>query len=1104
MKKIYLFFLMSLFFTVSITAQITTSAISGKITENNEALIGATIMAVHEPSGTQYGAITNVDGRYVIEGMRPGGPYKVSMSYVGYQTLEYTSITLQLGETFVLDAVMNENTTELNEVVVTAVSSKFTGMKTGAATNVSNRQLQLLPSINRSLTDFTRLSPYSGGGTVIASRDGRTNTFTIDGANLNNNFGLSSSLPGGGNPVSLDAIEELQVVVAPFDVRQTNFMGGGINAITKSGTNTFKGTVYTYQRNENLRGNKINGHDLGERAKERTETYGFTFGGPIIKNKLFFFINGEYENSPEPITKYRLSTDGVGNGAAQISRVTAAEMEEFSTILRDKYGYNAGSYTDFSDGGTKNYKALARLDWNINEAHKLSVRFNYTTNKRMNTPNGTSTVGSRATSSRISDQAFSFRNTCYGMENNVWSVTGELNSRFSNNLTNRILFTYSDIRDERSSDSSPFPFIDIWDGSGNAFMSAGYELFTWNNAVKNNVINLQDHVTWTLGKHKLIGGLNIEYQKAGNSFMRFGTGYYKYKSFDDFKKGEAPIAFGLTYGYNGETNPIAEVAFLQSGLFLQDEWNLTDHFRLTYGLRADMLNFMTDIETNQAYLKLDWKNHFIAQNDPNYSSFESPRVNTGKWPDAALLLSPRIGFNYDVLGDRSVVLRGGIGVFTGRIPLVFLTNMPTNSSMIQNTVSITDSKSLEKLKNNMLTDVNQMIQTLDLPTTSIYGNSDAKVSRATVVGIVNNFKMPQVWKNTLAVDYTLPVSFPMTFTLEGMYNKDLNAVVMRNWNIVNNGNLKRFSGPDNRLDYTTSSTKNYLVNTNVTGGAIILDNSKEGYSASVNAMLTAEPIKNLNLMLSYTHQWAKEITGLPGSQAYSAWQNLYSVDGPNNALLHNSQYLTPDKLIASVTYKKEYAKNFATSVGLYYAGFSTGSYNYYYSNDMNGDKNSFDLIYIPKTKEELKFVDKNGFTAAQQADAFWNFVEQDNYLKKHKGEYAEAYGSFLPWIHRFDLKIAQDFKMKVGKSVNTLQVSLDMLNIGNLLNSAWGVTKTTSPSNFGKILKYEGKNAEDIPTYSMGYNTVNKEKRLYTNTYEPYLNSSNCWQMQIGIRYIFN
>ena len=1103
MKRIYLL-LLAVILPAIASAQITTSAIGGKIADQEgEALIGAAIVAVHEPSGTQYGAVTNVDGRYSIEGMRPGGPYKITMSYVGLKSVEYRDVTLQLGEMATLDAVLRDDLT-LNEVVVTAASSKFTGLKTGASTNVSKQQLQLLPSINRSLTDFTRMSPYSGGGTVIASRDGRTNTFTVDGANLNNNFGLSGTLPGGGNPISLDAIEELQVVVAPFDVRQTNFMGGGINAITKSGTNTFKGTAYTYHRNENLRGNTVDGYDLGDRARERTETYGFTLGGPIIKNKLFFFINGEYENSPNPITKYHVSTDGVGNGATQTSRVTAADMEAFAKILRDKYGYDPGSYTDFSDGGTKNYKALARLDWNINDDHKLSVRFNYTTNSHMNEPNWTSGINPRASSSRISDKAFSFRNACYGMDNNVWSVTGELNSRFSNTLQNRVLFTYSDIHDKRSSDSKPFPFIDIWDGKGDAFMTAGYELFTWNNEVKNNVVNLQDHVTWTLGSHRIIGGLNLEYQKAGNSFMRFGTGYYKYASFDDFKAGNAPIAFGLTYGYNGEKNPIAEVSFLQSGLFVQDEWNVTDHFKLTYGLRADMMNFLTDLETNQAYLKLDWRDHFVAKNDPNYAAFQSPRVNTGEWPKASVLLSPRVGFNYDINGDRSIVVRGGTGIFTGRIPLVFLTNMPTNSSMIQNTITVTDAATLGKFKNNMLTDVDQMINLLNAPTTPIYRDPTSTASRASVVGIADNFKMPQIWKNTLAVDYRLPVSFPLTLTVEGMYNKDLQAVVMRNWNIVNNGNLSRFAGPDNRLNYATSSTGNYLVNKNVTGGGVILDNDTRGYSASLNAMVTAEPIKDLNLMFSYTHQWAKEITGLPGNQAYSTWQGLYAVDGPNNAVLHNAQYLTPDKLIASLTYRKDYGKYFGTSVGLYYAAYSTGMYNYYYSNDMNGDKNSFDLMYIPSTKGELKFVDKNGFTAQQQADAFWRFVEQDKYLSAHKGEYAEAYAAAMPWVHRFDLKVTQDFRLRVNKAIHTLQLSFDVLNIGNLLKSSWGVTQTTAPCNYGKILNYEGTDASGVPTYSMGYNTVNKKKELYTRTYEPYKNSSNCWQMQIGLRYIFN
>ncbi len=361
-----LFFLavLSFLFTLSVNAQMTTASMSGKVVFQDEPVIGATILAVHEPSGTKYGTITNIDGRYSLEGMRTGGPYNVTISYVGYQTAIYRDITLKLGENYILDVTMQESSAALDEVVVVASKSKFSGEKTGAVTNINNTQLKMLPSINRSLTDFTRLSPYAGSGNAFSGRDGRMSSFTIDGANLNNNFGLSSNLPGGGNPVSLDAIEEVQVVVAPFDVRQSNFIGGGINAITKSGTNSFRGSAYAFLRNQNMRGNKVGDYDLGLRAPESTTTYGVTLGGPIIKDKLFFFVNGEYENSPSPITKFRLSDDGVGNKEENISRVTAQDMENFASILRDKYGYEPGSYTNY-DGGTKNYKVLARIDWNI-------------------------------------------------------------------------------------------------------------------------------------------------------------------------------------------------------------------------------------------------------------------------------------------------------------------------------------------------------------------------------------------------------------------------------------------------------------------------------------------------------------------------------------------------------------------------------------------------------------------------------------------------------------------------------------------------------------------------------------------------------------------
>ena len=374
--------------TVGVDAQVTTASMAGKVTDaSNEPIIGATVQAVHQPSGSRYGTVTNVDGRYSIQGMRTGGPYRVEISYIGYQTVIYKDITLQLGEVYNLNVEMSESSELLNEVIVTAAKTKFTAEKTGATTNISSAQMTQLPTVNRSISDIARLSPYANGMS-FAGGDGRSTNFTIDGANFNNNFGLSSNLPGGGNPISMDAIEEVQVVVAPFDVRQTNFIGGGINAITKSGTNTFRGTAYTYYRNQDMRGNRINGEDLGARSDESKTTYGFTLGGPIIKNKLFFFVNYEKEKTPGEVIKYRAREDGE-DAKGMVSRTLKSDMEKVYNHLKDKYGYDAGSYTNFP-ADEENTKLLARIDWNITDRHRLSLRYNNTKNTAWNAPNGNS------------------------------------------------------------------------------------------------------------------------------------------------------------------------------------------------------------------------------------------------------------------------------------------------------------------------------------------------------------------------------------------------------------------------------------------------------------------------------------------------------------------------------------------------------------------------------------------------------------------------------------------------------------------------------------------------------------------------------------------
>lgn len=660
-KQMRLFFaaLMSLT-AAAMNAQVTTSAMAGHVSdEQGEDVISALVRVVHQPSGTTYSAITNADGRWAIQGMRVGGPYEVEITYIGYADRTIEDITLQLGETYNINVSLSEDVTELGEVVVTGTRSKFAAEKTGATTNISNAQMMSLPTVSRSISDIARVSPYANG-MGFAGGDGRSTNFTLDGANLNNNFGLSSTLPGGGMPISMDALDEVQVVVTPFDVRQTNFIGGGINAVTKSGTNTFKGTAYIYHNNENMHGNRIDDTDLGERGINRNTTYGFTLGGPIVKNKLFFFANAEYAKVPSVINRWRASEDGVADPDNYISRTTVADLQKVRDFMMQRYGYDTGSFTDFP-ADESNLKLLGRIDWNITDNHRLAVRYNYTKNTAWNAVNGNSSdTGYRLRNmDRLSQYSMSFANSMYSMDNKVSTVSADLNSRFGNKISNQLLFTYTNIDDVRGSNSSPFPFIDIMGGYETAadgtvtqsltpYMSLGYELFSYNNRVQNKITTITDNFTYYAGAHKITAGFSFEHQLANNSYMRGGTGYYRYRSLDDFLNGAAPETVGLAYGYNGEANPNAEVVFNQYGLYAQDEWNISENLKLTGGIRFDMISFNSDdLMRNNAIYELN---------------FGGRHIDTGAWPDGNVQVSPRIGFTWDVFGDKSLKVRGGTGL----------------------------------------------------------------------------------------------------------------------------------------------------------------------------------------------------------------------------------------------------------------------------------------------------------------------------------------------------------------------------------------------------------------------------------------------------------
>ena len=1096
--------------SVAAIAQVTTSALGGlAVDANGEPVIGVAVIATHTPSGTVYGVTTNEVGRFTINGMRSGGPYTVEFSCLGYQTVTFTDVVLQLAETYSLSATLNEDSEMLSEaMVVGAAASKFSAQKMGSATNISGNEIASLPTVSRSITDVTRLSPYGGNGMSFAGQDGRTANFTVDGANFNNNFGLSDGLPGGGSPISIDAIEEMQVVISPYDVRQTNFIGGGVNAITKSGTNQLKGSAYVYHRNENLRGDTVDGEMIsGARQKDRNTNYGFTLGGPIIKNKLFFFVNAEYAQIPTVVNRWRASENGEMDADNYISRTTLADLKKVSEFVKEKYGYDTGSWTDYP-ANESNMKLLARVDWNINDNHKLAVRYNYTLNRGWNSTNGSSMDGgTRSGFSRFSQYGMAYANSMYSMDNIVSTVSLDLNSRLSNNLSNQFLATYSKLDDIRGTNSEDMPFVDIRKDDGSAvlpYIALGYELFTWNNGVHNTHISIKDDLTYYNGNHKITGGVSYEYQMADNAYMRNGTGYYRYKSLEDFMTGAAPEVVCLTYGYDGEAVPAARVRFHKAGIYAQDEWDVTEDFKLTAGLRLDGLFFDNqDLMRNNEIYNLT----YVVDGKERH-------IDTGKWPSSAITASPRVGFSWDVLGNNSLKVRGGTGLFSGRLPLVFFTNMPTNSGMVQYQAKLGETQtiipgytgaSVEKGGKNYY-DMNEFaggllkreellnkLTSLGFPNT--ISPEDGTIP-SEISAVDPKFKMPQVWKTSLAIDYNFPTSFPFSISAEGIFNKTINGVIIRDWSVNPVNGFARFNGVDNRpifQNYKQTYEKNGKVSN--LPNAYVLENTNQGYGYSGTFTMNMRPIEGLSIMAAYTHTASKELTGMPGSNASSVLNYMGTIYGPNDPGLHNSQYVTPDRFVASLTHHDRSGNHYSFIYETWRGGYN---YTYMTANDMNGDGYNYDLIYIPTDQQvadrEFRFV------SADDEKRFMDYVHADPYLTKNQGKYAEAYSVYSPWVHRLDFSYKHDFQVKAGNTTNTLQLSLDIKNILNIFNSSWGVSKYMNPAlGEGRILKYEGVDEDGFATFSTP-KAVSGDAVIWQNN----RSLGQCWYASIGIKYMFN
>lgn len=1102
------------------SAQVTTSSLSGTVTgATNEPLVGATVTATHQPSGTRYVTISKAGGQYNIANMRVGGPYLVEISFVGFTTDKQDEIYLKLAETFLLNSALKTTGGELTNVVVSAGRRNpiLNAQRTGAVTNIDSRQLQRLPSITRNINDFTRVTPQANGN-QIGGGNYRQNNFTIDGADFNNSFGIGSNLPANGAPISMDAIEEISVNITPFDVRQSGFIGSAINAVTRAGTNNFSGSVYTYWRTEKQRGDKVDKTTF-TRPFEKFNQYGVRIGGPIIKNKLFFFLNYETEEQPKAIqTRFAATPAAPFGSSPQIAKPTVSEMDMMRQYLSTTYGYETGAYDNYTPVIDR-IKIMGRIDWNISNNHRFNIRYSQVEGGE---PNPVSTSRSPLTAyangfGRADNVFLWYKNTNYYQGANFYSAAAELNSKFGS-LNNTFRATYTFQNDSRQSDSEIFPFVDILDGTtaatsssvGIPFVSFGYEPFTFGNLRKVKMWSFVNNLSWTTGKHSWTVGGQYDISETINGFQRFGTSYYTFASWNDFISDAKPKDFAITYSLApGFAQAFPSFKFAQYSLYGQDEIAVSKTFKLTVGLRLDLPTY-PDVSEIVTHPLVDSVRFAKGEN-----------INTGNLPKKRIMFSPRIGFNWDLYGDRSMQIRGGTGMFTGKVPFVWIVSQSGDAGMLQVTSTFVGQANTPGPFN---------------PDPAAYRPATVPVAGtvvpSTISAMAKDFKLPQTWKTSLAIDTRLARG--LILTVEAIYNKDINTAVFRNPNLVDPLPLNVAGYPDNRMIYPnpvnqkfvvplTSATFNATTNPRpsypVANGAangtqafntIVLDNGSRGHYFSLTGKLDKQFSGGIFATLAYTKSFANNLFDGGGDQPLSAWQGTANVNGSNFSRLGYAGFVVPDRIMGAISIRKEYFKHLGTTISLVYEGSIQGRFSYTYAGDINRDGTNLDLIYIPKDPSEITFVDRPAsaatnnvaYTAAQQSELFFKYIDQDKYLRKHKGQYAERNGAVMPWRNEISAKFLQDLFVGKGSRRNILQFSVDIFNLGNLINPAWGKLRTTNassilvPQNIASLVP----GGTVRPTFWL----QTDRNSPVTTTYRDNVSIFSTYSMQFGLRYIFN
>jgi len=1080
----HLFVLLLVFAGFNVNAQVTTSSVNGKVRDaKGIAIPGASVLIVHVPTGTKYGAMTSNEGAFRINNLNPGGPYKITVSYIGYAKQEKENVSLSLGADQRLDFILTDEGQQLAEVVVAGTRG---GTKTGTGTRIGEEQIKTLPTVSRSLTDVTRLTPQGSKDNSFVGTNFRYNNVTIDGAINNDAIGFSPSLggqsgssgmPGSStrtNPVSLDAIQDVQVLLAPYDVKIGNFTGGSVNAVTRSGTNDVTGSVYGYGRNASL----IGRNKIGDNSKEPSAFHdyqtGFRLGLPIIKDKLFFFTNEELTRRQDPVI--------LGAGSPDMKVLTLAQAQAISDRMKNEYGIDAGAFknTDTYNIYARSNKFFNRLDWNINDKNQLTIRNN--------------TIRSEATNLERDQANFRFGGIDYKQNNNQSSTVAELKSRLSNNASNSLVIGYSNIHDYRTPTSNPaIPQIEIASNGGTIFLGTDREASIFN--MKQKTFEFTDNYTFTKGKHSFTIGTHNELYNITYGFVNAWNGRVAYGSVDDFLKNQ-PKRVRTNYNYTNNTrdyimnNPPAEFKVNMFSLYGEDQFQVTDRFKLTYGVRLDMADMpnkqpLSDKTTN-------------APEDPNYGTtftYTKPKDIKNDFL-GQVQISPRIGFNYDVNGDQKMILRGGSGLFTGRVPFAWLgyayyNNGATYGSQDFNSYTYPGNgpaAGSDPIK-DALTGTGEAGFVAKQPNTNV---SDP-TGKTQVDLIDNNFKMPKTWRTSLAFDYKTDDQWK--FTVEGIYTKVINDLKFQMVNLVDNAIYYPYDVNHQQPIYQKQNGTQ-AINSKYSS-AYLLSNTSQGYRYSITGQISKSFPMGLDVMAAYTYGQSKDITNGIRNSMESNWQ-LNQALNPNNPGLAYSNFDIRNRIVSTVNFRHAWdaQQKYVSNFSLFFSAQSGSPYSYGFLNaTINGTGQNVSLVYIPKRGETSSFILDQG-----QAAAFDAFVDGDKYLKTRRGQFTERNGARTPWNVQADFRFSQDIIVAgSGAKKQTLTFTYDIVNLTNLLNKNWGV-QYFSPNTYNSMASVGLKavagtgSATSNPNYTFdAANTSTYSKDFFASRY----------QMQLGLRYSF-